>query len=123
MLVNKNRLFVIVSLAALAAYGTGWLLLPSLQGSRRAVDVQAAEQIERARRLLDKYNATLAFQSVLIDQLTSEGIEVAPEDLTDDVVQVRCIGTHKRQSFRENVRMTGRSFWLVGRIINEPAIQ
>lgn len=85
MLVNKNRLFVIVSLAALAAYGTGWLLLPSLQGPRRAVDVQAAEQIERARRLLDKYNATLAFQSLLIDQLKSEGIEVTPEDLTDDV--------------------------------------
>lgn len=80
---NRNQLPIIVSIAALVTCGGGWLLLPALQGARRAVDVEASVTLERARRLLDMYNANLAYKALLVEELNAEDGELTFEDLSD----------------------------------------
>ena len=82
---NKNIVTFIVSMGAIAMCGIGWFLLPVLQDARQVVESEASVQLERARRLLDKYNASLSYGVLLTDQLADQGLAPDPEDLSDDV--------------------------------------
>ena len=82
---NKNLVTLIVSVAAVVACGIGWLVVPALQGARAAVDAETSVRLERARRLLDQYNAALAYQALLIERLSEQGVEIDPDDLSEDV--------------------------------------
>ncbi len=82
---NKQIVGAVVAVAALGFCAGGYWLLPALQGAQRTVETDASEQVERARRLLHQYNASLGYKSLLTDQLGERGIEVDPQDLSDEV--------------------------------------
>lgn len=82
---NKNVVTLIVSAAAVTVCGIGWFSVPALQDARKVVESEASVELERARRLLDRYNASLSYGALLTDQLADQGIEPDPEDLSDDV--------------------------------------
>ncbi len=82
---NKNVVTLVVSVAAIVICAIGWFVLPSLQDARQAVDDETSVQLERARRLLDKYNTSLAHRALLTDRLSEQDVEVDPDDLSDDV--------------------------------------
>ncbi len=84
-ILNRNHLPIIVTVAAFVMCGGGWLLLPTLQGARRSVDIEASVELERARRLLHMYNASLAYEALLVEQLNEEDMEVDFEDISEDV--------------------------------------
>ena len=77
---KPNLIIGIVFVGVLVVCGVGWLLVPSLQDPQRRVDAAAAEQVERARRLLHRYNADLTHKSLLLDQLLEVDIDVEVED-------------------------------------------
>ena len=82
---NKNVVTLIVAATAIAVCGIGWFSLPVLQDTRQVVESKASVELERARRLLDKYNASLTYGSLLADQLANHGIEPGAEDVSEDV--------------------------------------
>ena len=84
---KQNLVVGIASIAALAVCGVGWLILPSLQGAQRTVDTEASVELERARRLLDQYDAGLVFKSLLLDRLAESGVDVDVED-PDELLDV-----------------------------------
>lgn len=75
----------IVCAAAITAYGVGWFLLPYFQASERTVEREASVQAERARRLLHRYDARLAYTVVLTDDLAEQGFELEPDVVSDDL--------------------------------------
>lgn len=77
---NPQRLIVVVASVAVVVTGGAWLLLPSMQPAQRRMESQAVVHVERARRLLDRFNADLAYRSLLVDQLRDSDVEV---DVTD----------------------------------------
>ena len=82
---KPERMTVIAFGVAFGVWGIGWLLLPWLQDSQRTVDAEASVHVERARRLLQKYDANLAYSALLADQLRDADVEVDPQALTDEV--------------------------------------
>jgi len=78
--VKQNLTPGIVLIAALAACGVGWLILPLLQDAQRTVDAEAAVHLERARRLLEQYSHGLMYKSLLLDPLAESGVDVDIED-------------------------------------------
>jgi len=63
--------------------GIGWMALPSLQASQRAVNAEAAVQVERARRLLYKFDPRLVRKSLLLDRLALAGVDIDVEEPAD----------------------------------------
>jgi len=82
---NKNTLALIAAGAGLVACAGGWLALLALQSPRRVVASEVSVELERARRLLDRYNVMLAQQSLLVGQLEENGIEVGEEGLPSEL--------------------------------------
>ncbi len=82
---NKNITAGVICAAAVAIYVVGWLLLPSLQGSKRTVEQEASVQVERARRLLHRYDPRLAYKVFLTDDLAEQGFELEPDVVSDDL--------------------------------------
>lgn len=80
---NKDLVTGIVSAAAVVVCGIGWLLLPSLQDSSRTIERDVSVQLERARRLLHKYEVCLAHETLLTDQLIDQGIEPDADEVSD----------------------------------------
>ncbi len=78
--VKQNLIVNVVAVSALFLCGIGWLVLPSLQGAQRTVDVEAAIHVERARRLLDGYNFGWEYKSLLLDRLAEFDVDVDVED-------------------------------------------
>ncbi len=100
---KKNQLPIIVSIAALVTCGGGWLLLPALQSARRAVDVEASVELERARRVLHMYNANLAYRALIVEQLDEEDVELTFEDLSEDVAdQYSLLHTAMWEAYQPN---------------------
>ncbi|MDO8630175.1 MAG: hypothetical protein Q7R41_06750 [Phycisphaerales bacterium] len=77
---NPQRLIVVVASVAVVVTGGAWLLLPVMQPAQRRVESRAVVHVERARRLLDRFNADLAYRALLVDQLRDSDVEV---DATD----------------------------------------
>ncbi|MFQ5590490.1 MAG: hypothetical protein ACE5HE_04930 [Phycisphaerae bacterium] len=73
---RQNLLAVVTGAAALALCGVGWLALPLLQGAQRTVDKEAAEHLERARRLLHKYDVGWEYKSMLLDRVAEFDVDV-----------------------------------------------
>lgn len=61
------------------------MALPSLQSPVRAVEADAAVQLERARRLLHAYDAGQAYESVLVERLIDAVVDVDVDDIADDL--------------------------------------
>ena len=74
--VNSQRLPVIVTVIVLGLTGAAWLLLPKLQSGQRQVESQGVVHVERARRLLDRYNADLAYRALVLEQLREAEVGV-----------------------------------------------
>ncbi len=74
--VNSQRLPVIVTVIVLALTGAAWLMLPRLQSGQRQVESQGVVHVERARRLLDRYNADLAYRALVLEQLRDAEVGV-----------------------------------------------
>lgn len=77
---SSNSVAVLVTVVVLALTGAGWVFLPNLQSGPRQVEAQAGVHVERARRMLDRYNAQLAYRSLVLDQLRDAEIPVDPQD-------------------------------------------
>lgn len=58
-----------------------WTFLPALEAAQRKVDAGASLHLERARRLLHRYNPTLTRQALLLNQL--HGGQARPADARD----------------------------------------
>ncbi|UCF32829.1 MAG: hypothetical protein JSV78_10895 [Phycisphaerales bacterium] len=74
----------IVVVVAFAVCGGLLFVLPSLQSADRTADEVASEHIERARRYLHNYSASIAHTAPLLDQmrgLADEGVDVDAEDI------------------------------------------
>ena len=83
---QQDKIPIIVVVAAVVLCGIGWTFVPSLQDAQRTVDEEAAVHIERARRLLHQYNASLEYSALLLDQLAEADVDVDiedPQDLVD----------------------------------------
>ncbi len=87
--VNLQRLTVVVASVAVVVTGAAWWVLPAMQPAERRVESQAEVHIERARRLLDRFNADLAYRSLLVDQLRDYDVDV---DASDPAAMVDSIG-------------------------------
>ncbi len=57
-----------------------WIMLPSFQGSQRAVNAEAGQHLERARRLLHQYSYGTTHIASVLDQLYQAGVDVDLED-------------------------------------------
>lgn len=82
---SKDFTAIIVFMVVVGVCGAGWFALPFLQDDARAVDAQASVELERARRLLDRYVAGLTLVSLVSNQYENEGIEVYADDLSDEM--------------------------------------
>lgn len=77
---SSSKLPVLVGGVALAVMGATWFFLPSLQSGQAKVESQGSVHLERARRLLDRYNAELAYRSLVLDQLRDAEVAVDAKD-------------------------------------------
>ncbi len=77
---SKNTTPAVVAILASLVCVLGWVSLPSLQSAQRRVDTQAAEHLERARRILQQYSFGLSHKAVLLDQAYELGMDVEQED-------------------------------------------
>jgi hypothetical protein len=59
------------------------MFAPSWRASQQSADAEASFQLERARRILSRFDASLARKARLVARLQHEGVEVAAEDLAD----------------------------------------
>ena len=82
---NANRAMGMGLTISLGACAAGWVLLPSLRGPARRVEAEVSTRLEQARRLLHQYDAGLAYQSLLLQQLGERGLDVAASDLSEKV--------------------------------------
>lgn len=85
---KQDTVVVMTAVAAFVGIGLTWLALPALQSGERAVNRDAAREVERARRLLHQYNAGLSFKSMLLERLVDLGADVDVPDaqaLIDEV--------------------------------------
>lgn len=85
---NKPLNVIIAAIAAGVVCGGGWLMVPALQSSEQAVERLAGIEVERARRLLDRYNAGLTHLSLLMDQFDAAGLSVEEGELTEDQADI-----------------------------------
>ncbi len=77
---KQNLVPGIVLIGALVVCLLGWFILPALEDAQRAVDAEAGVHVERARRLLDKYNHGLTYKDLLLDSLADVDVDVDIED-------------------------------------------
>lgn len=77
---SSYRLPVLVAVLAVGLTGAAWVFLPSTQSGPRRVESQVAAHVERARRLLDRYNAQLAYRALIVNQLRDAQIPVDAKD-------------------------------------------
>ena len=82
---NKSIPFGIAFVLTVVFSAAGYWFLPSMQDSKRTVKIEASKEIERARRLLHQYDASLNYKSLLSTQLVSYVDEVDPDDLSEDI--------------------------------------
>ena len=73
---KPDKLTAIAFAATIGACGIAWLFLPSLQTSQRKVDAEASLRVERARRLLHRYSADIAYRALVLDQLRDAEVDV-----------------------------------------------
>ncbi len=82
---NKNLIVLIFSVAGVILCGAAWFLPPMLQDAQQVVESEASVELERARRLLDEFDATLTYRMILSEMLDDQGIEVEADDLSEDL--------------------------------------
>jgi len=85
--VKADKLTAIAFAATISVCGIAWFFLPSLQDGQRKVDAEASLHLERARRLLHRYNADLAYHALVLDQLRDADVDVdidEPQALVED---------------------------------------
>jgi hypothetical protein len=73
---SSNKLPVIVGAVALGVTGVTWFFLPWLQSGQKRVESQGIVHVERARRLLDRYNGELAYRALVLEQLRDAEVSV-----------------------------------------------
>lgn len=78
---KQTPLMGIVLAGAVVLCGAVWSFLPVLEAAQRKVDAEASLHLERARRLLHRYNPTLTRQALLLNQL--HGGQAQPADAPD----------------------------------------
>jgi len=78
--VKDKAIAGIVMASALVLCLLGLLLLPSLQDAEASAQTEASEHVERARRLLQKYSATVGQTSAILDELREMEVDVDIED-------------------------------------------
>lgn len=77
----KRGLVVTVAvIAGFAVCGATWFSLPLLQDRRQSATDEVSTHLERARRLLYKYDFGLTRKSLLLDRLYETGVDVDVED-------------------------------------------
>jgi uncharacterized coiled-coil protein SlyX len=82
--VNQKTVAGVVMVIALVVWGALVLFLPGLQSADLTSAAKASEHVERARRYLHGYNATVAHTASLLDQmreLSDLGVDVDGEDV------------------------------------------
>ncbi len=77
---NQQRFVFIVAAAAIVVTAVAWAFLPALQPAHRRVESQAIVHVEKARRLLDRFNADLAYRALLVDQLRDAEVDTDVSD-------------------------------------------
>lgn len=80
---KPNPITVIVLTGGFLVTGIAWMLLPVLQSRPRKAAVTASEQVERARRMVDQYQAMLVRGNLVRQRLHAAGVDVARADLAD----------------------------------------
>lgn len=79
--VKQSPITVVVLTIAFLVTGVAWMLLPSLQSAGRKSSQDAAEQLERARRMVNEYQASLVRKNLLLDRLDAAGVNTEKADL------------------------------------------
>lgn len=97
---DSTKSVIVASVAAVAAVVGGWIAVPILQESGRAVDSQAALHVERARRLLHAYDPQLSYSGSVRDQLHAAAAEINPEDFNDDAETYKALHGELWASFQ-----------------------
>ena len=80
---SSSKLPVLVTIFALGLTAAAWVFLPKLQSGQQQVESQGVVHVERARRLLDRYNADLAYRALVLEQLRDAEVGVDAKEAGD----------------------------------------
>lgn len=80
MAVKQSPITLIVLTVAFVLTGVAWMLLPTLQSGNRKASQAAAEQIERARRLVNDYESAVVRRSLIQERLRTSGVSMEKAD-------------------------------------------
>ena len=82
---NQTTLTAAVTAGGLFFGVSVWLMPSVMQDAKSAVQCDASRGVERARRLLHEYDATLPFNVMILNALDDEGISIDTDDMSDDL--------------------------------------
>jgi len=80
MTVKQSPITVAVLSIAFVLTGVAWMLLPTLQSSGRKAGQSAAEAVERARRMVNKFETALVRKDLVLERLASTGVDPQKAD-------------------------------------------
>ena len=95
---KADKITAIAFAATIGVCGIAWFYLPSLQVSQRKVDAEASLHLERARRLLHRYSADLAYRALVLNQLRDADVDV---DIADSQALVEDAGDEYQERHTE----------------------
>lgn len=78
-MISSSKFPVLVAVAAFAVLAATWFFLPRLQSAPAKVARDGIVHVERARRLLDRYNADVAYRALVRQQLSDADITLDPQ--------------------------------------------
>ncbi len=78
--VKRGLVVTVAVLAGFVVCGATWFSLPLLQDRRQSAADDVSTRLERARRLLYKYDPGLTRKSLLLERLSHTGVDVDVED-------------------------------------------
>lgn len=79
---------VLAGVLAVGLTAVAWFFLPVTQSGPKRVEAEAYAHIERARRLLDRYNANLTYRSLVLDQLRDSEVAVDAKDASENSEEI-----------------------------------
>ena len=78
--VKQSSITVAVLTIAFLITGVAWMLLPTLQSAGRRAQHTGAEQVEHARRLVNRYESTLVRKDLVLQRLAASGVDIQGAD-------------------------------------------
>lgn len=78
-MISSSKFPVLVAVAAFVVLAATWFFLPQLQSAPAKVARDGIVHVERARRMLDRYNADVAYRALVRQQLNDADITLDPQ--------------------------------------------